>query len=173
MLKFNPLDYPAVFVQPIYESDSTAIMHAPFAMVLAEMLRPAVIVEVGTIDGALYSALAQVVRLLSLNTECFAFLSDQLPDKSNPTLSDHHKAVYDNFSHVLNEPSEQAQRRFQEHQIDLLHISPGGLAGSVEETFAQWSPLLSSRGVLLVSSSNISEARGGASKFWQHVKSRY
>lgn len=70
---FNPLDHPICLHRPLRLTPfSTWQEHIPFAMCLVDLLRPNVIVELGTQGGDSYCAFCQAVKELGLSTRCYA-----------------------------------------------------------------------------------------------------
>ena len=70
---FNPMDHPVVFSAPRRVTPLSAWHdHIPFAMYLVSLLRPKVIVELGTQSGDSYCAFCQAVQELNLDTRCYA-----------------------------------------------------------------------------------------------------
>ena len=77
MPAFNPLEHPIVFAEPARLSvapylPSTWIGHLPFGMALIDLLRPRLVVELGTYTGVSYCAFCQVVLELGVAAQCFA-----------------------------------------------------------------------------------------------------
>ena len=68
-----PLDARLLCTTPRRVSNVSAwIQHIPFAFALVDMLRPRLIVELGTHKGDSYCALCQAVNMLDLKTSCTA-----------------------------------------------------------------------------------------------------
>src|SRR5690349_10053010 len=71
--RFNPLQFPICTRLPLRHNVPSAwIGHVPFAMCLVDMVKPRVLVELGTHWGTSYCAFCQAVKELRLPTECFA-----------------------------------------------------------------------------------------------------
>src|SRR5260370_17805477 len=70
---FNPLDYPIIFANPRRLTRFSAwVEHIPFAMFLVDLLKPQLIVELGTHYGDSYCAFCQAVQETRLDARCFA-----------------------------------------------------------------------------------------------------
>jgi hypothetical protein len=71
MQKINPLDHPICITQPLrLHPFSGWLEHVPFGMFMIDLLRPKVLVELGTHVGVSYSAFCQAVKQLGLDTRC-------------------------------------------------------------------------------------------------------
>src|SRR4029453_2553796 len=82
--------------------------HIPFAFWFVDALRPRTLVELGTHSGLSYSAFAQAVQTLGIDTACYAidtwkgdehagFYGDEVFQK----FRDHHDARYRVFSRLV------------------------------------------------------------------------
>src|SRR5439155_20506631 len=70
---FNPLKSKQLFAHPERLSKESAWNeHVPFAMLLVELQRPRVIVELGTHCGVSYCAFCQAVRETGAGASCYA-----------------------------------------------------------------------------------------------------
>src|ERR1051326_4624087 len=71
MIRLNPLEHPICFAQPERIAASAWIGHIPFAMYLTDVLRPRVIVELGTFTGVSYCAFCQAVQEIQSDARCY------------------------------------------------------------------------------------------------------
>src|SRR6266568_8283876 len=69
---FSPFDHPICLTHPLRLTTSAWVTHVPFGMFLIDVLRPKVLVELGTYTGVSYAAFCQAVKELGLDTKCFA-----------------------------------------------------------------------------------------------------
>src|SRR2546425_4203416 len=72
MNTFNPLNHPICYAYPIRLAPSGWIGHVPFGMYLIDILRPSVLVELGTHHGVSYCSFCQAVRELKIDARCYA-----------------------------------------------------------------------------------------------------
>jgi hypothetical protein len=108
----NPLDHPISFATP---NRLTAVsawhQHIPFAMFLVSVLKPSLIVELGTHSGDSYCVFCQAVKGLALETRCFAidtWKGDEHSGYYGPEilhdLRAHHDPLYGSFSRLIKAP---------------------------------------------------------------------
>lgn len=180
MQKFNPLDYPILFEEPLRIAPSTWVGHVPFAMFLVDLLRPATIVELGTQYGVSYCAFCQAVCFLKLDTRCYAVDTWRGEDQAG-TLNDdvlaelkkHHDPLYSGFSQLLQSTFDNAVGRFADGTIDLLHIDGYHTYEAVQNDFNKWLPKLSGRGVVLFHDIAVKKPGFGVWKLWDELKPKY
>ena len=179
MLKFNPLNHPICFSSPLELVPSAWTAHVPFAMTLVDLLRPRVIVELGTFDGVSYSAFCQAVRELKLDARCYAVTGlGQSEDngshnaKTLVTLKEH-TDLYGSFSELIQRPTDEAIPLFQDRTIDLLHINGNRSYESAMHVFETWRQKMSSQGVVLLHETNFHESDIGIWKLWEEIKVKY
>jgi O-antigen biosynthesis protein len=178
--RFNPLDYPVSLASPERLAPSTWLTHVPFAMFLVDLLRPSVIVELGTQYGVSYCAFCQAVQASGLSTRCFAIDTwtgdSQTGHYGNEVLSDlkqHHDPYYSGFSHLIQSTFEDALSHFEDGSIDLLHIDGFHTYEAVRQDFIQWLPKLSQKGVILFHDISVRDNDFGVWRLWDELKSQY
>src|SRR5262245_44865285 len=108
MSTLNPLEYSACF-SPLLKTDDVSawVEHTPFGMFLVDILRPKVIVELGTNRGCSYLAFCQTVKQLGLDTRCYAIDTWQgdshagfYGEKVLDALRAYHDPLYKEFSRL-------------------------------------------------------------------------
>ena len=180
-LSFNPLEYPILFAAPRRLTRySTWPGHIPFAMLLVELLKPNVFVELGTFQGDSYCAVCQAVEQLHLPTVCYAvdtWRGDPQTGFYGPEVLEdlraHHDALYGNFSQLIQSSFDDAQAQFAIGAIDLLHIDGCHTYETVKHDFECWQPKLSQRAVVLFHDISFRGKEFGARIFWDEIKDRY
>jgi O-antigen biosynthesis protein len=180
-LSFNPLEYPILFAAPRRVTRNSAWHgHIPFAMLLVELLKPEVIVELGTYYGDSYCAFCQAVEQLGLTTRCYAIDSWRgyqttglYGPKVLEDLRAHHDRLYSGFSQLIRSSFDETEAQFGGGAIDLLHIDGRHRYEAVRHDFECWQPRLSRRAVVLFHDICMRGDGFGAWKFWDELKDRY
>jgi O-antigen biosynthesis protein len=178
---WNPLRHPICLSPPQRAGPLSAWKeHIPFGMMLVDMVRPRVLVELGTHSGESYCAFCQAVRELRLATRCYAidtWKGDPHTGTYGPEtlaeLREHHDALYGGFSRLIQSTFDEALAHFDDGSIDLLHLDGHHTYASVRHDFESWLPKLSPRAVIILHDTNVREQDFGVWRFWEEVSGRY
>ncbi len=178
---FNPLDHPVVFSSPRRLTPfSEWREHIPFAMFLVHLLKPDIIVELGTQYGDSYCAFCQAVQELKYRTRCYAvdtWGGDPQTGYYGPevlaSLIEHHDPLYGSFSSLIKTTFDDAQLHFQDGTIDLLHIDGYHIYEAVKHDFESWLPKMSDKGVVLFHDINVREKDFGVWRLWEELTVNY
>jgi len=180
MSAFNPLDHPICFAYALRLKSSGWIGHVPFAMYLMDILRPKVVVELGTHNGISYCSFCQAVKELKMETRCYAVDTWQGDDQAGfygpevlADLKEHHDPLYGGFSRLIQSTFDDAAVHFENKTIDLLHIDGYHTYEVVKHDFETWLPKMSARGVALFHDINVREGKFGVWKFWKTLRRQY
>ncbi|MFZ0750005.1 MAG: class I SAM-dependent methyltransferase [Pyrinomonadaceae bacterium] len=180
MPTLNPLQHPICLSQPDRIAPSAWAGHIPFAMYLIDVLRPHVIVELGTFTGVSYCGFCQAVKQLDLPTRCYAidtwrgdehtgFYDQELLEE----LKRYHDPLYSSFSSLTQSTFAEALPLFADSSIDLLHIDGAHAFESVKQDFESWLPKMSARGIVLIHDICESQPGFGVGRLWSEIKQRY
>jgi predicted O-methyltransferase YrrM len=176
----NPVNHPICFATPQRFVPSAWREHIPFAMFLVSILKPKMIVELGTHFGESYSAFCQSVKELGLDTHCYAidtWEGDPHSGYYGPEvlagLREHNALFYESFSRLIQSTFDQALDHFADGTIDLLHIDAYHVYEAVKHDFESWLPKMSLHGVVLLHDINVREGDFGVRRFWDEIKSQY
>ena len=179
------LHRPIAFETPERLSELSAwTEHTPFAMWAIDVLRPRVLVELGTHAGVSFCAFTQAVKSLGVASACYAvdtWEGDAHTNKSEAAyagnvyddLKKHHDPRYAGFSTLVRSTFEAAVGSFADGSIDLLHIDGYHTYDAVRGDFETWQAKLSDRAVVLFHDINERGSDFGAWRFWDEVSQRY
>jgi cephalosporin hydroxylase len=177
---FNPFESRLLFTRPNrLHIKSAWNEHIPFAMMLVELQRPRVVVELGAHCGVSYCAWCQAVTAMGLPSKCYAV---------DTWAGDAHTGYYDNavfeelkqyhsqyeaFSTLLRMKFDEALTRFPDRSVDLLHIDGLHSYEAVRHDFETWLPKMSERGVVLFHDTAVTDRGFGVYKLWAEVSARF
>ena len=154
--------------------------HAPFGFWLLDLLRPDVLVELGTHGGYSYFAFCQAVRRLQLATRCYSidtwkgdhhagFYGDEVFQR----VAAHNSLHYSAFSSLIRATFDGAVGQFSDETIDLLHIDGCHTFEIVKHDFETWLPKLSGRAVVLFHDTNVRIGDFSVFRFWEALCDSY
>lgn len=176
----NLLDHRVCFSAPARLTTSAWQEHIPFAMFLVDLLRPGLIVELGTQNGDSYCALCQAVKSLGVDCRCYAidtWHGDAHAGHYGPevlaNLRAHHDPLYGSFSTLVQSAFDDALEHFDDGSIELLHIDGYHTYEAVKHDFASWLPKVSARGVILFHDTNVREGSFGVRRLWDELRRDY
>ena len=179
--RFDPLER-LVLLQPPARVDPPLSWagHIPFAMLLVDLVRPRLLVELGTYCGNSYNAFCQAVDSLELTARCYAvdtWEGDRQAGRYDSQVYDRLRAYqesrYGHFSTLLKMTFDEAVSRFEPNSIDLLHIDGLHTYEAVRHDFETWQPKLSDQAVVLLHDTAVHQADFGVWEFWRELQSRY
>ena len=147
-------------------------------MTLVDLLRPNVIVEVGTSDGVSYCAFCQSIRELRLDTRCYGISNGRGDDDTDddgifdPWKKDH-DALYGSFSRLVQSSTDDVTNHLKEGSVDLLHLNGQWSYEFARLEFEKWLPRLSPKGVVLLSRTSFPQSEDGVWKLWEELRRNY
>lgn len=180
-MTIDPLRHPACLAPPRRVTPGSGWHeHIPFGMFLVSLLRPALVVELGTHRGDSYCALCQAVQALELPARCYGidtWQGDPHAGHYGPEvlqeLREHHDPLYGRFSGLIQSTFDGALGRFEDGTIDLLHIDGYHAYEAVRHDFEAWLPKMSPRGVVLLHDTRVRENDFGVWKLWEEIHPRF
>ena len=178
---FNPLDHPICFTRPLWLYHLPGwVEHVPFGMLMIDLARPKILVELGTHIGVSYCAFCQAVKQLGLDTHCYAvdtWKGDPQTTFYGPEilaeLRAHHDPLYGEFSRLIQSTFDEGVNYFTDGSIDLLHIDGFHTYEAVKHDFETWLPKLSQHAVVLFHDTNVRERDFGVWKLWRELQQKY
>ena len=153
--------------------------HIPFMLALAGLQRPRRYVELGTLRGASFFALAQAVRQGGFPCEALAVSGWAVePERAGEFHNVYEEfqflaRKYADFAASLRMAPEDAALRFSDGSIDLLHLDGFYTYEGLTETLETWLPKLSETGLLLVHDIHAHGGDFGVWRVWQDLSARY
>jgi hypothetical protein len=177
---FNPLDWQLLYRLPKrMQKKSGWTEHAPLAMLLVEMLRPRVLVELGAQRGVSYCAFCQAVVEAKLPTQCFAvdtWMGDvhatYYKESVFQDLSEYHRQ-YESFSKLLRMTFDEALPHVPDRSVDLLHIDGLHFYDAVKKDHNTWLPKLSDRAVVLFHDTMETADGFGVHQLWRELSPNF
>ncbi|MEP6779308.1 MAG: class I SAM-dependent methyltransferase [Gemmatimonadaceae bacterium] len=158
-------------------AQSAWIQHVPFGMFLVDVLRPRVIVELGTYAGVSYCGFCEAVKTLRLDTFCYAVdtwqgdaHSGEYDDSIYEDLKSEHDPKYGDFSRLIRSTFDEALVHFADGSIDLLHIDGLHTYEAVKADYENWRSKMSSRGVVIFHDTNERQTDFGVWKLWGELQ---
>lgn len=177
--------------------------HIPFAFWLVRVLRPAVLVELGTHSGNSYFAFCQAMAELPVRGRAYAvdsWAGDEhagtYGEEVFASVAGHNAGHFATFSTLLRTSFDEARAYFPDAPghapgdaganpgassganlaaggIDLLHIDGLHTYEAVRHDFETWKSALSSRAVVVFHDINVRERGFGVWRFWEEMRARY
>lgn len=179
--KLVQLISPALFIRPERIAfPYTWVGHIPFAAWIVAMLKPEILVELGTHSGNSYLAFCQAVHEHEVACKCYAVdvwggdeHAGYYEDNIFKELSAYHDARYKQFSRLMKMTFDEALGNFADGSVDLLHIDGLHTYEAVKHDFDTWLPKMSDRGVVMFHDISIRESGFGVWKLWAELKEKY
>src|ERR1700736_2983778 len=154
--------------------------HIPFAHWIVAVLKPGIVVELGTQNGVSYSAFCEAVVRNRLDTRCFAVDTWRGDDQAGHygeevylDLRHFHDGRYGAFSELLRCTFDEALPYIPEASVDLLHIDGLHTYEAVRHDFENWRPKLSDNAVVLFHDTNVREREFGVWRLWKELHTQF
>ena len=156
------------------------VEHIPFAFFLVDILRPKLLVELGSHTGNSYNAFCQAVELSGSNTKCNAVdtwqgdvHAGEYQSSIYEDLRSYQESTYPGFSTLLRMTFDEALPKFEDRSIDLLHIDGLHTYEAVKHDFETWLPKVAPGGVILMHDIAVREHDFGVWRLWEEIKTRF
>jgi len=153
--------------------------HTQFAYWIVSVLKPNLLVELGTHGGCSYFSFCDSVRNNNLKTKTYAvdtWEGEEHSGKYNQTVYDfvnNYNNKYSSFSSLLKMKFDDALDLFKENSIDILHIDGFHSYEAVSHDFETWLEKLSQEGAVLFHDVKEVKEGFGVHKYWDELKEKY
>ena len=153
--------------------------HVPFMLGLAGMIRPRRYVEIGTLWGSSFFALAQAASKAGFDCEAVAVSAWAVEPERASEFENVHETFqfvarkYAAMAATLRMKPDEALHRFEEGAIDLLHLDGFRDYDDLARTWDDWRPKLSDRGVVLIHDIHAHGSGFGVWRVWEEMRDKF
>ena len=154
--------------------------HIPFAFYLIDVMRPRRFVELGTHSGNSFCAFLQAAAVLGAAGSYSAVdhwhgddHSGHYEDRIFQDLRGYIRRIYGDEPNLLRMSFDEAQSRFANGSIDLLHIDGLHTYDAVKHDFVNWLPKMSDRGIVVLHDTNVREKDFGVHRLYEELSESY
>ena len=165
---------------PFYLSDIVSWHgHIAFAFWIIKRLRPSVFVELGVHKGDSFFAFCRANEKYHRKDERYYgidnFVGDDHSGRYNEEIYHKVLALSNNFkySFIYRLTFEEANKKFENNSISLLHIDGFHTYEAVKHDFETWLPKMKNDGVILFHDSTEKQTGFGVYKFVEELKEKY
>lgn len=154
--------------------------HLATAFWLVKVLRPRILVELGTHTGNSYAAFCQAISQLDLPSRAFAVdtwkgddqagLYDENVFQDLDTFNQNH---FSRFSRLVRSTFDDARAHFADGSIDLLHIDGLHTYDAVKHDFETWITATSPSAVVVFHDINVRHDDFGVWRLWRELSEKY
>ncbi len=164
---------------PKYYAPSSWWEHVPIAHWIVEKLKPDTIVELGTHYGVSFFSFCEAAEKYSPNTYVYAVDTWEGDVQAGYYENDVYKKVDDNRKKyhsqrcsMLRCMFEEAESKFSEKSIELIHIDGLHTYEAVKNDFELWKDKLKENGTIMFHDWNVRENGFGVWKLWDEIKNK-
>lgn len=179
-LPWQITEYKNALMRPIYLSSVSAWHgHVPFAFFITELLKPKVFVELGVHAADSYFAFCQGLDAVGPPSKAFGvdtFMGDEhsgaYAQSVYPDVAKMNAEMFP-FSTILKERFETACEKFEDGEINLLHLDGCHTYEAVSRDVEMWLPKMATNGVMLLHDTVVREGGFGVWERWEKMKKTF
>ena len=156
------------------------IGHIPFAYHLVSIIKPSLVIELGSFRGNSLNAFCQSVADNAIDTKVVgidAWEGDlhmgSFPEEYYQELQAFINTHYASFASLQKSYFDDAVGSFDDGSIDLLHIDGLHTYEAVKHDFETWLPKLSNKAVVLFHDTTVIQKDFGVIQFWSEISKNY
>lgn len=156
------------------------IGHIPFAYHLVSIMKPSLVVELGSFRGNSLNAFCQSVDDHAIDAKVVgidAWEGDlhmgSFPEEYYQELQAFINTHYASFASLQKSYFDDAVGSFDDGSIDLLHIDGLHTYEAVKHDFETWLPKLSNKAVVLFHDTTVIQKDFGVIQFWSEISKNY
>ena len=154
--------------------------HLTTAFWLVKVLRPLILVELGTHTGNSYAAFCQAISQLELPSRAFAVDTWKGDDQAGlydenifQDLEAFNQNHFGRFSRLVRSTFDEARTYFADGSIDLLHIDGLHTYDAVKHDFETWTSATSPSAVVVFHDINVRHDDFGVWRLWRELSEKY
>jgi len=162
---------------PRYEADSSWWQHVPVAHLLVDIIKPKIIVELGTHYGVSLFSFCEAAERFSQDTYIYAvdtWEGDVQAGYYQSEVYEYVRAHADKYHRqrcaLLRCIFDEAANYFEEETIDILHIDGLHTYDAVKNDFERWSTKVREKGSIVFHDCNERKEGFGVWKLWDEIK---
>ena len=169
--------YKSIELVPSYEEMSSWWEHVPVAHWLMEVVKPKIVVELGTHYGVSFFSFCEAAKLFSRESFIYAvdtWKGDRQAGMYNnrvyEKVKEYQESHYNSISRMIRSTFDEAALHFNDQSIDLIHIDGLHTYEAVKHDFDVWKTKLKQGGTLLFHDWNVREDEFGVWQLWEDIK---
>ena len=164
-------------LNPNYMAPSAWWQHVPIAHWLVSMIKPTIIVELGSHYGVSLFAFCEAADRFSPNSFIYAvdtWAGDEhaglYPEDVYNQVAEHWSKYHRARARLVRSTFDEASKYFEEASIDVLHIDGLHTYEAVKHDFETWLPKMKEDSIIMFHDINVRERDFGVWKLWQELR---
>ncbi len=162
---------------PKYNAPSAWWEHVPTAHLIIELIKPKIIVELGTHYGVSFFSFCEAAEKYANDSYIYGVdtwsgdkQAGYYGDEVYTSVKDHLDKYHSQRAQMIRCSFNEAEALFNSDSIDLIHIDGLHTYEAVKEDYDTWLPKLKDGGTFLFHDWNVKEEGFGVWKLWEEIK---